>query len=167
MKCDRCKKAHATLHVVTCEKGAHQEAHLCDGCARKVGFDPLNFTVGSLLGHSKKAPKMASRRRSRTIRCPGCGMTIAEIQNLTRVGCARCYDTFREDFDEFMEMYHKDRQHRGKVPTTVSSTIKKEAELGRLKDYLEVIVKKEDYEEAAQIRDRIKRLEESLRGAEG
>lgn len=167
MNCERCKKKHATLHIVTCENGQHREIHLCEGCGRKAGLSPLDFTIEDLLGLPKKATRPQARRRLSPKQCPGCKLSIVQIKEMTRAGCARCYETFRDDFLEFAESYHKATQHLGKVPSTADQMARKEAELQRLKDYLEVVVKKEDYEEAAQIRDRIKRLEESLRGAEG
>jgi len=167
VNCERCKKAHATLHIVTCEKGAHQEVHICEPCGRKAGICVLNFTIEDLLGVPKKAQKPKIRERGRSVRCPGCKLTIQQIQATAKIGCARCYETFPEAFVDFMEAYHKSSHHRGKVPTTTSSSVQKEAELQRLKSYLDVVVKKEDYETAAELRDRIKRLEESLRGVEG
>jgi len=167
VNCERCKKAHATLHLVIVENGANKEAHLCEPCGRKAGICSLNFTIEDLLGVPKKAQKLKVRERGRNVRCPGCKLTIDQIKETAKVGCARCYETFPEEFLDFARTYHKADQHQGKVPSTTSSTVLKEAELQRLKSYLDVVVKKEDYEQAAEIRDRIKRLEESLRGVEG
>lgn len=94
-------------------------------------------------------------------------MTLAQVKKISRFGCAQCYEVFEKDVREFVQEWHKSDQHLGKIPESLVSREKKQAELSRLKSYLDVVVGREDYEEAAKIRDRIKRLEESLRGVEG
>ena len=53
-------------------------------------------------------------------------------------------------------------QHIGKTPHTADSQIKKENELVRLKRELDGLVKSENFEKAAEVRDRIRTLEMEL-----
>ena len=38
MKCEHCGREEATFHYHTSINGAVQQAHLCEGCARELGY---------------------------------------------------------------------------------------------------------------------------------
>ncbi len=160
MNCEKCHKNHATIHLTVLEKGVPREAHLCDACARQTGaITNFNFSIGSLLGglmEPVKTPKIAQ------IRCPECGITYSEFKTKARLGCANDYEVFRTELLRLLEKVHGSTQHAGKTPHTVDANIRKENELIRLKKDLESVVKSEDFEKAAEIRDRIKSLEVEL-----
>jgi len=160
MNCEKCHKNHATIHLTAIENGIKREAHLCDECARQTGaISNFNFSIGSLLGglmEPVKTPKVAQ------IRCPECGITYAEFKTKARLGCANDYEVFRSELLRLLEKVHGSTQHAGKTPHTVDAHIRKENELIRLKRDLESVVKSEDFEKAAEIRDRIKSLEVEL-----
>ena len=69
---------------------------------------------------------------------------------------------FRSELVRLLDKIHGSTQHAGKTPHTVDAQVRKENELIRLKRDLEVVVKSEDFEKAAEIRDRIKSLEVDL-----
>ena len=50
----------------------------------------------------------------------------------------------------------------GKVPSTVEDSVRRENELNLLKRELDTVVRSENYERAAEIRDRIKNIEIEL-----
>ena len=55
---------------------------------------------------------------------------------------------------------HGETQHAGKVPRRVPPDRRRQTELIQLRQALRQAVSDEDYEEAARVRDRIRRLEE-------
>jgi len=59
-----------------------------------------------------------------------------------------------------LENIHGDVRHCGKTPRRSPQLREAETELIQLRNRLKLAVNKEDYEEAARIRDRIKTLEE-------
>jgi protein arginine kinase activator len=59
-----------------------------------------------------------------------------------------------------LENIHGDLKHCGKTPRRYPQTKKAEAELVQLRTRLKRAVDREDYEEAAKLRDQIKTLEE-------
>ena len=159
MECEKCGK-HATYHLTAIEKGKSREAHLCEECARKAGVGgKLNFSIGDLLGSLMETPKPAKTSR---VRCPECNISYSEFKSKGRMGCAKDYDVFRSEMLRLLEKIHGATTHAGKAPKTVDSQVKKENELLRLKRNLDGVVKSEDFEKAAEIRDRIKTLETEL-----
>ncbi len=161
MNCERCQKNHATLHLTAMETDQKpREVHLCEECARQTGVTlKFNFPVSELLGAvvEPKAPSRAGQSR-----CPECGITYSEFKAKARLGCANDYEIFRAELLRLFEKVHGATSHAGKTPCTVEASIRKENELIRLKRDLESVVKSEDFEKAAQIRDRIRSIEIEL-----
>jgi protein arginine kinase activator len=60
-----------------------------------------------------------------------------------------------------LENIHGDTKHVGKTPRRYPQTKQAEAELLQLRQRLKRAVDREDYEEAAKVRDQIKTLEEA------
>jgi len=159
MNCQRCHKNHATYHLTAIEKGVKREAHLCEECARQAGVGlQFNFSVGDLLAPppEEKAPKAGS------VRCPQCGLTYSEFKSKGRLGCAHDYEVFRGELLRLLERVHGATAHVGKTPRTADAHVRLENELLRLKRDLESMVKSENFEKAAEIRDRIRSLEAEL-----
>lgn len=163
MNCEKCHKSHATIHLTAIENGAKREAHLCEECARQTGVHlKFNLSISDLLGSLMEpaAPKTSSKVSS--LRCPECGITYSEFKAKARLGCAHDYEIFKTELLRLLEKIHGATTHAGKAPHTVDAAIRKENELVRLKKDLESVVKNEDFEKAAQLRDRIKSLELEL-----
>ena len=165
MTCEKCKKKPATFHLTAIENGQKREAHLCEDCARETGVMnvKLNFSIGDLLGSfAEPATKGAATAKAPQIRCPECGITYSEFKTKARLGCANDYQVFKGELLRLLEKVHGSTTHVGKTPVTADVQVKKEHELMRLKRELESVVKTEDFEKAAQIRDRIRTLETEL-----
>ncbi len=159
MNCERCHKNHATYHLTAIENGVKREAHICEECARQsgVGFK-FNFTIGELVG----APREEKAPKANQVRCPECGITYSEFKTKARLGCPHDYDIFRGELMRLLEKIHGSTTHVGKTPRTADDQVRKENELIRLKRDLESMVRSENFEKAAEIRDRIKTLETDL-----
>ena len=108
------------------------------------------------LTHLKDRPP--ERRVSGPSVCPACGMTRTEILKKGRLGCDKCYEVFAaEMLPVVISLQHND-QHLGKVPRRSQARIKNSVELARLRREIEKAVAAENYELAAQLRDKIKTL---------
>ena len=99
------------------------------------------------------------------IACPQCGITFAEFKNQGRLGCAHDYTFFKDRLDKLLKKVHGSVKYVGKVPPGYQSTQIHQNELIKLKKRLTKVVKAEEYEEAARIRDRIIELESMIRGS--
>ena len=160
MKCERCKKQPATYHLTAIENGSKKEAHLCEECARQAGLGiKFNFSINDVVGGTT-VPK--SKSKASKVACPDCGITYSKIKSKARLGCARDYEVFEKEVVRLLEKIHGTSTHTGKTPRTADVHVRRKNELLRLKRDLETMVKTEDYEKAAEIRDRIRILEVEL-----
>lgn len=162
--CQRCKKAQATFHLTNIDpQGTKTEHHLCERCAIEEGLQQakppvsVNEYVETFLASSKAVATAASN-----LVCENCGITYIEFRNQGMLGCPDDYDAFKEHLSKLIERAQENATHHvGKTPKTPAVRKAGPAEVRRLKKLLEEAVAAEDYERAAQLRDRIGELEKS------
>jgi protein arginine kinase activator len=94
----------------------------------------------------------------KTKRCPICSTSFDDIINSCKVGCGECYNTFRDEIESAVRKIQPSAGHKGKIPNGASPQLKKESELEKLSEKLKKAVANEEYEQAAKIRDEIKKL---------
>ncbi len=160
MKCQKCAKA-ATLHITEI-LGEEQveELHLCEECAHKYLYEPQQQKAGAKSSGGTPAeeieePAVLNRE------CQVCGIKFVDFRNSGRLGCPHDYQEFREELTPLLENIHGETRHCGKTPRRLPQNKQTQSELIQLRKQLLTAVNKEAYEEAARLRDRIKRLEES------
>ena len=170
MKCQMCGKNPATTYVKIIVNGELTEYAPCGECAQKAGYGnflyPFALDFNSLLGSffGNPVPEMTD-----TVRCPGCGSSFGEIAQSGKVGCAECYNTFRDRMMPSIQRIHGNTKHFGKRPSSRALRVKPEAklsvapqedtELSRKRKELREAVESQDFERAAVLRDEIKALE--------
>jgi protein arginine kinase activator len=79
-----------------------------------------------------------------------------------RVGCSNCYKEFKENLSPIIKTIHSSIEHKGKVPLISGDDVKLEKEIRDLKFRLKEEVTVENFEEAAKLRDTIKKLQQKL-----
>ncbi len=164
MLCQNCGKYEATTHVKRIINGETAEAHLCSDCAHALGYTDVfgGFTnpFADLLGSFFGEPSV-SALSSRTVRCEKCGNTFNDIVNSSKIGCADCYSTFYDKLLPSLQRIHGKTRHEGKVPKAVQNEEKpKENLIERLEAELREAVESQNFEKAAELRDKIKALKE-------
>jgi protein arginine kinase activator len=162
MICERCHNAEATVHLTEIIKDVRSEVHLCESCAREIGFNSKISGIGSFMSvnQSDFADSDASV-------CPLCGTDDLEISENGRAGCPFCYTVFDSAFSALCG----DAPYNGKVPGNRSETVRESVNaepvrenpsIESLKIELDTAVQDERYEDAAKIRDLIREREESF-----
>lgn len=164
MLCQNCGKYEATTHVKRIINGETAEAHLCSDCAAALGytdvFGGFSDTFGELLGSFFGEPTV-SALSSRTVRCEKCGNTFNDIVNSGKIGCADCYATFYDKLLPSLQRIHGKTRHEGKTPKTVVSDGRAQVNIiEQLSEELKEAVERQDFEKAAELRDKIKALKE-------
>jgi protein arginine kinase activator len=159
MKCNKCPKV-ATLHITEIINDDQvEEHHLCEDCAQKYLYEPNPKSAKNPLGAAgEELEESGAGLMGRE--CPVCGMKFVDFRNTGRLGCPHDYEAFREDLAPLLENIHGDTRHCGKTPRRQPQTKQTQSELVQLRKQLTQAIHKEAYEEAAQIRDRIRKLEE-------
>lgn len=158
----KCQKCHnpATLHITEVLEGNQfEEMHLCEQCANKYLYEPQQKSgagKGGMIEAREGEEGLFNQNE-----CPQCGLKFVEFRNTGRLGCPHDYQAFREELLPLLENIHGETRHSGKVPRRLPQNKETQSELFQLRNRLKQAVTKEDYEEAAKLRDRIKRLEEA------
>lgn len=160
MLCENCKKNQATTYFKQTVNGKTSEIFLCSECAAKAGFSapaPSSLGMGDFLldllgGRTVQAEKKI---------CPVCGISEREVLDRGRVGCGHCYDEFSGRLAPFIKKVHGNKIHVGKRPKNLSpkAAAKTDDTLEGLKKQLQNAIQTENFEEAAVLRDRIKKLD--------
>lgn len=147
---------HLTNISVTGEKS---EQHLCEKCAIEEGLMQVHKPEASseLLASFIKGQK---GQHLAQIVCPECGISFLEFRNQGLLGCPHDYKAFREYLMPLIERAHDGAEHHtGKTPRSHGSAAASRGELRKLKRQLEEAIAAEDYERAAELRDRIRTME--------
>ena len=157
MKCQRCPKA-AALHITEIHtEDQVEELHLCEECAQKYLYEP---GAAKQTGVATAAVEEADESGGVIHECEVCGIKFVDFRNTGRLGCPHDYVVFREELLPLLENIHGETKHVGKSPRRMPQNQQKQAELVTLRKQLAHAVNKEDYEEAARLRDLIRQAEE-------
>jgi len=167
--CEKCKSNEATIHLSEIIKDVKSEIHLCEKCARDIGFNSKlsNFTLS--------IPEMLSFLDLSEVEdsvdvevCPNCGMSYLDYSRTGRLGCPECYDRFRESITSVIISRNGESAHAGKYPARhvrdevpmieKSAVSLRSRSLSELNDRLRKAVSEERYEDAAILRDEINEL---------
>jgi protein arginine kinase activator len=157
MICDNCGKEPATVHYKEMRGDKTAEYHLCEKCAAEKGIEvgdkKKSFSVSNILAG------MAEEMGSDLETCSNCGLTYREFRESGRLGCAKCYESFKEQLKPLLRRIHGSNIHMGKSPSTRQGIFEKKKEIEKLKKDLTAAIDSEEFERAAKIRDKIKELE--------
>jgi protein arginine kinase activator len=157
MLCDNCGKEPAKVHYKEMKDNEITEYHLCEECALEKGIQ---------IPHKKKAfsitdiPALMAEDVTADIgTCKTCGLSYKEFRDTGRLGCSDCYSAFEEQLKPLLRRIHGSNVHTGKSPSISQGAFEKRREIEDLKVELGRAIESEDFERAAEIRDRIKELE--------
>lgn len=181
MMCDECGKIKATVHLTEIINEQITKLNLCENCAKQKGSDvEQHFGIADLLaalsdvevapqpptsgsGAAAGAPIPVSKNK-----CAQCGLTYEDFKKVGRLGCSECYGTFKASLAPLLKRIHGSSQHTGKSPNPVA--MKEQKHSSKLHDDLEGVkqelakaIKREEFEEAAALRDKIKFLEKKMK----
>lgn len=169
MLCQHCQKNEATTHIKTNINGEYAEYRLCSECAAELGYGGMfpDFTAdfGGMLGSFLSAALPA---RSGATRCKSCGSTMNDIKKSGKVGCASCYELFFNELMPTIRSIHGNTEHIGKHPVIEYTENREEekkpaddkkAKLEALRAELKKAIEDENFERAAQLRDKIREQE--------
>lgn len=162
MQCEKCKKNPATIHLTEIVDGQRSEMHLCPGCAHKEGVAVkghmnINELLNTLLGVEGSGEVLSGAASGGDLVCPVCHTSWEKFRKESLLGCPNDYDVFSVMMDPIIEKAHSGGiKHIGKVPAKAGRDTHKQIELLNLRRELDDAINREDYEKAAQIRDRIK-----------
>lgn len=166
MVCEECGRP-ATVHVTTIANGQRQDHHLCESCAREKGeleflpdaqkaLETWIASLAGLAGHAAQAPGTAAVP---DVSCPHCGLTFREFTQTSLLGCPQCYRSMAQALAPVITHVQGTAGHSGKLPNRLEGAVRRQQDIRRLREALARHVAREEYEEAARVRDRLRALE--------
>jgi protein arginine kinase activator len=163
MQCQLCKKRTATVHLTEISQGVRTEMHICEHCAAEQGVAGQSQTsVNELLSHLlavQPTDEEIFGPPEKEQACPNCGFTMERLRKDGSLGCPLDYKMFEDALVPLLERAHGGKTtHCGKVPAKIPQDTKRVVELSQLRHQLEDAVRGEDYELAAELRDKIRKL---------
>lgn len=187
MLCDNCGKREANVKYTENINGRRTELNLCEECSEKLGIGQMNFNMpidfsnffGSILDDFDTTDFLPLLNEMKSVKCDTCGYTFDDIVNSGKIGCENCYDVFEDRLDNLIKRVQGSNRHVGRIGKIIDKKIEdktnlknhienvkneekeitQESKIEKLKEDLKFAIKEERYEDAAKIRDEIKKLE--------
>lgn len=180
MLCHLCHKNPATIHIQEFVNGEKKSLHICAKCAasKASGDSALNpFNLAELIYNiSEKIQipglepladddnELEADLEAAAIICKTCGWNVDKMRRSGgRLGCSDCYKAFAELIEPSLEKLHRGTMHVGKKNSGErNGSPSQMLEVLRLKKELQEMVMREEYEMAADIRDKINQLQKQM-----
>lgn len=163
MRCESCGEREADVHLTQIEQGELNTVHLCESCAEEQGVSTAGGVDGAPLtgflagmgksGSSSMLPAVSEA-------CSFCGTSPEDFRRTGRLGCAHCWPHFEKQLRPLLRRIHGSTQHVGKLYLGDAADLEdRRGHLTQLRRQLKRAVEVEDFETAADLRDRIHELE--------
>jgi len=164
MLCDNCKEREAVINLTQVEHDSKITLHLCDQCAQQKGVETggnvLKSPLGGLVAAMGKGANVLPSPAD-GLRCQACGGTLRDFRETGRLGCPECWKSFEPHLRELVRRLHGSTFHVGEryVPAGAVAPDADEDVAAALRDQLRAAVDAENFELAAELRDRLRVLE--------
>lgn len=166
MRCDSCGERDAVINLTQVEHDTKVTLRLCEECAQQKGIETggavLKSPLGGFITAMGKGPSSPMPRPAAPSaeRCPACGASLQDFRESGRLGCGECYVAFEAHVRDLLRRLHGSSQHTGERYLAPGERAPDpRAELLDLRDRLRRAVESENFELAAELRDRIRVLE--------
>ena len=166
--CDDCGESNAQVHLTSIEADDMRTLNLCVSCAAARGLSseeaeeagaggkpPLVDFLAQIGSAGPQAPVPAAPAP-----CPFCGISASDFRKAGRVGCSQCYVHYETQLRSLLRRIHGSSQHAGKLYLSEASDISDRlGQISSMRRRLKRAIETEDFETAADLRDRIHELE--------
>lgn len=172
MLCEKCGKNEATVMYKESINGKKSSYALCSECASQMGvfenakkfasdpFENMNSLFGTLFGLSPYKNHSTVEEK----KCGLCGATFRELAADGMVGCPNCYREFSDELSTTIAKIHGSSHHTGSAPSEFAANREKKREIANTEKALKEAIAAEEYEKAAQLRDKLRELKKDNGG---
>lgn len=155
--CQHCKKNAATVNYVEIINGEKFESHLCQSCYASL-YGELHSKANGDIWAGLFGTAAAEKKV-----CPVCGTTYDDYERTGLLGCASCYDVFKDELLVSIERIQGKVRHVGKVGSN-KDEFGLHRRLKTLQEQLEVALREKRYSDAGVLNKRIKEISKRLFG---
>ena len=168
MQCDRCSERPASVHLTQIVNNSVTTVHLCDQCAAGKGVQtnasvakfPLSDFLASMGKGGGAGGEVAVGDDAAL--CDFCQGTLRDFRDTGRLGCPHCYAAFGQHLRDLLRRLHGSNRHVGERYEGAQSMPgrgRRESKIGTLRDQLQRAVEVENFELAAELRNKIRVIE--------
>jgi len=162
MMCEICGENEAVVHIQQIIGDDVFELHLCEDCAHQKGIstndDKIELSISEILTGLLDREEITEKNLKKR-KCAKCGKKYEDFKKEGKVGCIECYNTFHAEIRSLVKNICGTVRHNGKYPTKLKMYKTLLIDKEQIKQRLRDAIKKENYEEAACLRDRILEIE--------
>jgi protein arginine kinase activator len=161
MLCENCRERDALVKAVRVQDGVVSQLNLCEQCAAAMGVETSIATPKHPLGEFLQAVQQQSLTTpGDQSECHFCHATARDFRASGRLGCAHCYGAFERSLRELLRRLHGNSKHAGKryVPPA-PELLTQASRAGELRERLRRAIEAEQFELAAELRDRLREFE--------
>ncbi len=161
MICDNCHERDAVVNLTKVKDGQVRQQHLCERCAAEQGVETSVATPKPALSDFLQAVnQQAVAAPGDQTQCHFCQATARDFRQSGRVGCARCYNAFERSLRELLRRLHGNAKHTGrKYVAPTAAVLETAGTVGQLREQLRRAITAEQFELAAELRDRLRKAE--------
>jgi protein arginine kinase activator len=162
MSCEQCREREAVIHLTQIVNEQVTTLHLCERCAAEKGVESPGAQPKTPLGTFLAAMGQDAEQTQtpRTDTCPRCGGSLQDFRESGRLGCPDCYRSFEVPLRDLLRRLHGSTHHMGeRYADRESSTTAGRQQATELREQLRLAVETENFELAAELRDRLRVLE--------
>ncbi|HEX6617154.1 MAG TPA: UvrB/UvrC motif-containing protein [Gemmatimonadales bacterium] len=163
MSCDQCREREAVIHLTQIVNEQVTTLHLCEKCAAEKGVESpgavAKTPLGSFLAAMGKGTEQLPTPRTGEA-CGRCGATFQDFRETGRLGCPECYRTFEAPLRDLLRRLHGSTHHLGeRYAERDPAAAQARERAAELREQLRLAVETENFELAAEIRDRLRVVE--------
>jgi protein arginine kinase activator len=162
MSCEQCREREAVIHLTQIVNEQVTTLHLCEKCAAEKGVESPSSAVKTPLGSflaamGKGAEQQPAARPGES--CQRCGATFQDFRETGRLGCPDCYRAFEAPLRDLLRRLHGSTHHLGERYAEREPQPAAREKAADLREQLRLAVETENFELAAELRDRLRVVE--------
>ena len=164
MSCDQCREREAVIHLTQIVNDQVTTLHLCERCAAEKGVESPASVSQDAAGHLPGGHGQGSRdagARSRPTPAPAAADPSRTSGRAGASGCPECWRAFEAPLRDLLRRLHGSTHHVGERYADGQGAGRRAARSrsADLRERLRVAVESENFELAAELRDRLRVLE--------
>jgi protein arginine kinase activator len=164
MSCEQCREREAVIHLTQIVNEQVTTLHLCERCAAEKGVESPGAQPKTPLGTFLAAMGQETGEQASTPRsgdtCSRCGGSLQDFRESGRLGCPDCYRSFEVPLRDLLRRLHGSTHHMGeRYADRETTTPGDQQQTVELREQLRLAVETENFELAAELRDRLRVLE--------
>lgn len=157
MRCQHCKKNPAVVDYIEDINGKKFEFHLCSECYTKLYGNVNSMLTSDLWTGLFSATAPLAKR------CPVCGTTYSDYERTGLLGCASCYDVFKDELLISIRKIQGGDTHIGKRGVN-RDELGLHRQLKDLQAEMEKALREKRYSDAGKLNKKISAVKKSLYG---